>query len=89
MKYSSTSTYSQHPLIRTLKGPKTLFELANAGIIESGSRTSEWKKNTRNCLLAFISGLNVKWVHFLEYTVEGHRLHAFFLYSVVVLQFYN
>ena len=39
--------YSQHPLILTLKGPNSLFELANVRIIESCqkniNRKSEWK----------------------------------------------
>ena len=60
--------YSQHPLIRTLTGPKNLVELANVRIIEScdksSSRTPEWKKNTRNCLLGCVSSLNKKRVHF-------------------------
>ena len=78
--------YSQLPLVRKLKGPKNLFELAN---VQKNSRNRNEKK-IRNCVLAIFSSLNenMLWSISTGYTVERDRLHDF-LHSDLVLQCYN
>ena len=50
------------------QGPKSFFELANVRIIESYHKSSSGhqngRKNARNFLFAFYSGLTEKTVHF-------------------------
>ena len=59
----TTKTVRQHPLIRTLKGPKNMFELPNVIIIEScdknSSEPTEWKKIQESAFLHILFKLKV------------------------------
>ena len=73
--FSETTNYSQHSLIRTLKGPNTSFELANFLIIKSCHKSNS-RKTQETASKAFFVKFKAEHGPFLR-DRERDRLHAF------------